>query len=211
MNLKTKKRIGFVLAGLLLFSNGAFAKNIGQYGQVFQVDEEDIRQIIMKRLESMQKSGSLLHVQREIEQRIAAHTIRPKPLTLTTTSKPKTFRIDPTVTVSHDLWTPDGLLIAKAGLRINPFERVHFSKTLFFFNADDARQVAWVKKHYADFNHVKFILTGGDVRVAAELFGRIYFDVNGLISTKLHIKHVPSIVNQDGLYWQVREIGVFDE
>jgi conjugal transfer pilus assembly protein TraW len=211
MNLKTKKGIGFVLAGLLLFSNAASAKNIGQYGQVFQVDEEDIRQIIMKRLESMQQSDSLLHVQHEIEQRIAAHTIRPKPLTLTTTSKPKTFRIDPTVTISHDIWTPDGLLIAKGGLRINPFERIHYLKTLFFFNADDTRQVAWVKKHYADFNHVKFILTGGDVRVAAELFGRIYFDVNGLISTKLHIKHVPSIVNQDGLYWQVREVGVFDE
>jgi len=211
MNLKTKKGVIFMLAGLVLFCNGTSAKNIGQYGQIFQVAEEDIRQIIMKRLESMQHSGELLHVQREIEQRIAAHTIRPKPLTLTTTSNPRTFRIDPTVTVSHDLWTPDGLLIAKAGLRINPFERVHFSKTLFFFNADDKKQVAWVKKHYADYNHVKFILTGGDVRVAAELFGRIYFDINGLISTRLHVKHVPSIVNQDGLNWQVREIGVFDE
>lgn len=211
MKLKTKKGIGFVLAGLLLFCQGAFAKNIGQYGQVFQVNEEDIRQIIMKRLESMQQSGELTYVQREIEQRVAEHTIRPKPLTLTTTSKPKTFYIDPTVIVSQNLWTPNGLLIAKEGTRINPFERIHYLKTLFFFNADDTRQVAWVKKHYTDYNHVKFILTGGDVRVAAELFGRIYFDVNGLISTKLHIKHVPSIVNQEGLNWQVREIGVFDE
>lgn len=211
MNLKTKNGVGFVLAGLLLFSNGASAKNIGQYGQVFQVDEEDIRQLIMKRLESMQKSGELANVQHGIEQRVAEHTIRPKPLTLTTTGNPQTFRIDPTVTISHDLWTPDGLLIAKAGMRINPLERIHFSKTLFFFNADDARQVAWVKKNYGDYNHVKFILTGGDVRFAAEQFGRIYFDVKGLISTKLHLKHVPSIVNQEGLHWKIREIGVFDE
>ncbi|HHF0526730.1 TPA: type-F conjugative transfer system protein TraW, partial [Legionella anisa] len=109
------------------------------------------------------------------------------------------------------LWAPGGLLIAKKGTRINPFERVHYLKTLIFFNADDAKQVAWVKKHYTDYNHVKFILTGGDVRVAAEQFGRIYFDVNGLISTKLHLKHVPSVVNQLSLYWQVKEIGVFDE
>ncbi len=200
-----------MLAGLMLLCQGTSAKNIGQYGQVFQVAEEDIRQIIMKRLEAMQQSGELVHLQREVEQRIAAHTIRPRPLTLSTTSTPETFRIDPTVTVSHDLWAPGGLLIAKKGTRINPFERVHYLKTLIFFNADDAKQVAWVKKHYTDYNHVKFILTGGDVRVAAEQFGRIYFDVNGLISTKLHLKHVPSVVNQLSLYWQVKEIGVFDE
>lgn len=209
MNLKRK--VGLILAGLLLCFYGVSAKNIGQYGQVFPVVEEDIRHIIMKRLQSMKHSGELAQVQRTIEQRVAEHTIRPKPLPFTTTSNPSTFRIDPTVTVSQDIWAPGGLLIAKAGQRINPFERIHFLKTLIFFNADDARQVAWVKQHYADYHHVKFILTGGDVRVAAEQFGRIYFDINGLIATKLHIKHVPSIVTQDGLHWQVKEIGVFHE
>lgn len=200
-----------MLAGLILILNTAFAKNVGQYGQVFPVIEEDIRQLIMRRLNLMQENGSLEQVQRDLEQKAAHRAMRPKPLTLSTTNTPKTFRVDPTVTVSHDLWLPNGLLIAKAGMRINPFEQVHFSKTLFFFNADDKRQVVWVKQHYADFNHVKFILTGGDIRDGAKLFGKIYFDVDGLISTKLHIQHVPSVVKQEGLYWQIKEIGVDDD
>ena len=203
-------RKSFILAGLILLLNTVFAKNVGQYGQVFPVIEEDIRQLIMRRLNLMQENGELAQVQRDLEQKAAHRAMRPKPLPFSPTITPKTFRVDPTVTVSQDLWLPNGSLIAKAGMRINPFEHIQFSKTLFFFNADDSRQVAWVKKHYTDFNHVKFILTGGDVRKGAKLFGRIYFDVDGLISTRLHIQHVPSIVNQEGLYWQIKEIGVDD-
>ena len=207
MKTNGKGFLRFILMGLGLILQTSHAKNLGHYGQVFPVIEEDIRQVIMKRLNAMQDNGELLRHQRDIEQRVAEHIIRPKPLTLTPTNTPKTFRIDPTVLVSHDVWTPNLTQVAKAGTRINPFQHIKFSKTLFFFNADDAKQIAWVKKHYSDYEHVKFILTGGDIRQAAELFGRIYFDVNGLITSQLHIRHVPSVVNQDGIFWKVREIG----
>ncbi|HCL6941375.1 TPA: type-F conjugative transfer system protein TraW [Legionella pneumophila] len=209
---RTNKRFLALILGLaFLLEPVSHAKNIGQYGQTFPVREEDIRKVIMNKLNALQQSGDLEHVQRDLERKAARQAMRPHPLALSTTRKPKTFRISPAVTVSHDIWTPDGYLIAKAGTRINPFERVRFLKTLIFFNADDARQVAWVKKHYTDFKHVKFILTGGDVRVAAELFGRIYFDVNGTISSRLQLQHVPSIVSQVDLDWQIKEIGVNDE
>lgn len=211
MRLKAKSVIGFILIGLSLHLPVSYAKNIGQYGQVFPVIEEDLRQVIMKRLDAMQQSGELAEHQRTIDKRVAEHIIRPKPLELTTTKTPKTFRIDPTVLVSHDVWMPNGTLVAQKGMPINPFNHIKFSKTLFFFNADDANQVAWVSKHYSDYAHVKFILTGGDIREAATRFGRIYFDLNGLITSRLQIKHVPSVVNQDGLFWKVIEIGVHDE
>lgn len=86
----------------------------------------------MNKLYALQQSGDLEHVQRDLEQKAARQAMRPNPLALSTTRKPKTFRISPAVTVSHDVWTPDGHLIAKAGTRINPFERVHFLKTLIF-------------------------------------------------------------------------------
>jgi conjugal transfer pilus assembly protein TraW len=211
MRVSTNKVLGLILMGLCLHLPVSHAKNIGQYGQVFPVIEEDLRQVIMKRLKKMEQSGELSRHQSDIDRRVAEHIIRPNPLKLAPTKKPKTFRIDPTALVSHDVWAPDGTLVARRGTSINPFSHIKFSKTLFFFNADDAHQVAWVKKHYRDYGHVKFILTGGDIREASELFGRIYFDLNGLITTQLHIRHVPSVVNQDGLYWKVEEIGVNDE
>lgn len=211
MKFKAHGMLVLICIGLCLNCSVISAKNIGQYGQVFPVIEEDLRQVILKRLKSMQKTGELETHQRLVEQRVAEHIIRPNPLMLTTIKKPRTFRIDPTIIVSNDLWTPDGTLIARKGTPLNPFNHIKFSKTLIFFDADDANQVAWVKKHYSDYSHVKFILTGGDIREASERFGRIYFDLNGLITSQLHIKHVPSVVNQDGLNWKVTEIGVDDE
>lgn len=209
--LKPKGRFGFILLGVCLHLSITSAKNVGQYGQVFPVIEEDLRLVIMKRLNAMQQSGELTRHQHIIEQRVAEHIIRPKPLMLATTKTPTVFHIDPTVLVSHDVWTADGVLVARKGTPINPFNHIKFSKTLFFFNADDTHQVAWVQKHYRDYEYVKFILTSGDIRETSELFGRVYFDLDGLITSQLHIRHVPSVVNQDGLFWKVREIGVHDE
>lgn len=199
-----------LLLGLASLSFGVQAKNIGTFGQVFPVIEEDIRQVIMKRLQHMQQTGEMAHLQKTLDERVALHITRPKPLSLTTTTTPKSFHVDPSITVNHDIYAPNGLLVAKAGMTLNPFDHVHFSKTLIFFNGDDVKQVDWVMAHYQTFKQVKFILTGGDIRDAANRFGRIYFDVDGRLSTKLNIQHVPTVVHQDGRFWQVSEIGVFD-
>ena len=186
------------------------AENIGNYGQVFVVEEEDIRDHIMRRLKTMEASGELARRQREVTARVAAHIIRPTPLNLPTTTTPIRFTVDPTQRVSHDVFGPNGLLIAKKGTLINPFEHVTFTKTLFFIDGDSPRQVAWAKTHYKEYAYVKFILTGGDVRKASRQFGRVYFDIGARLTKTLQITHVPSVVNQDGRVWAVREIGVND-
>lgn len=199
------------MAALLLIASTGCAENLGNYGDVFPVIEEDIRKVIMSRLQKMKASGELIRHQRDLTNRTAEHVIRPKPLGLMPTNTPETYRVDPSVMVTKDVYTEEGVLLAKAGTRLNPFKHVPFTKALFFFNGDDRKQVAWVKKHYQDYNHVKFILTGGDIRDAAEIFGRIYFDQGGTISQRLEIRHVPAVVVQDGLFWKVTETGMNDE
>lgn len=200
-------KVGLIL--MLIFLSGlSVAANLGNYGEVFPVIEEDIRKVIMGRLQSLQKSGELDRLQTEVQERVAEHIIRPKPLLLPTTLSPTSYYIDPTITVTKDIWAPNGLQVAKAGTRFNPFDVVTFSKTLFFFNADDKHQLDWVKKHYQDYAHVKFILTGGDIREAAQALGRIYFDLDGRLTKLLNIQHVPSVVNQAGRRWKIQEIGV---
>lgn len=199
-----------LVVGLGLMANVSFSSNLGHYGQVFPVLEEDIRQVIMRRLHLMEVSGELERREHEVQARVSEHIVRPTPLNLPTTTAPKTFHVDPTVLVNHDIWTTEGVQVAKAGTKLNPFDAVKFSKTLFFFDADDKKQVAWVKKHYQDYSHVKFILTGGDIRDAADTFGRIYFDLGGRLASLLKLKHVPSVVNQDGRLWKIQEVGAND-
>ncbi len=195
---------GVVLYGVL---SPLLAQNLGNYGEVFPVIEEDIRQTIMRKLHEMERTGELQQHQKEVIARVSTHVRRPKPVNLATTSTPSTFEIDPSIVVNQDIVTPDGALVASAGMHLNPFEQVSFSKTLFFFNADDLKQMNWVKKHYQDYHHVVFILTGGDVKDTSSVFGAVYFDLEGRLSSYFHLKHVPSIVNQKGMVWKVQEIG----
>ncbi len=204
-----KSKVVVLLFGLGL-SQAVTAKNLGNYGQVFPIAEEDIRTLIMRRLQWMEKTGELAQAQKEIQARVSAHVVRPTPLNLPTTNHPKRFQVDPTVIVNHDIFTPEGILIAQQGAHINPFEHVAFRKNLVFLNADDKAQVVWAKTHHQDYGRVKWILTRGDVSKAAEIFGRVYFDIGGKLSKQLHIQHVPSVVNQAGRVWVIQEVGVHD-
>ena len=188
----------------------SIAQNMGNYGQIFPVIEDDMREHILHRLKKMEGSGELLVHQQAIEKRLNERVIRPTPLHLKTTIESKRFTIDPTQWVSQDIIAPNGVLVAKAGTKLNPLEHVHFKKTLFFFNGDDAKQVAWVALHYKDYQQVKFILTGGDILEAANQFGRIYFDIGGRLAHTFHLTHVPSVVHQENTLWVVQEIGVND-
>ncbi|HAT7956498.1 TPA: type-F conjugative transfer system protein TraW [Legionella pneumophila] len=201
-----KKVAGLITAFLM---NGApvYAKNLGNYGQLFPVIEQDIRQVIMTKLYRLEQTGAMKQHQQHMVARVEEHVRRPKPLHLSTTITPKTHELDPSIVVNQTLYTHDGTLIAKKGAHLNPFERLSFSKTLFFFDADDPKQLSWVKAHYKHFEQVKFILTGGDVKEASDVLGSVYFDLEGRLSRYFHLKHVPSVVTQKGLVWRIQEIG----
>ncbi|WP_131744523.1 type-F conjugative transfer system protein TraW [Legionella bozemanae] len=201
------KKVASLIAALLMNGAPVYAKNLGNYGQLFPVIEQDIRQVIMAKLHRLEQTGALKEHQQRMVARVEEHVRRPKPLHLPTTTTPKTHELDPSIVVNQTLYTHDGTMIAKKGTHLNPFERVSFSKTLFFFNADDPKQLAWAKAHYKHFDQVKFILTGGDVKEASEVLGSVYFDLEGRLSRYFHLKHVPSVVSQKGLVWRIQEIG----
>lgn len=194
----------------VFLSQAITAQDLGNYGKVFDVQERDIREVILARLNHMKSSGRLDALEKKLQEDMAKRIIRPKPVLLTTTRNPKAYYVNPEVVVNEDITTPDGLSIAKKGSYINPFDYVTYRKTLFFFDADDAAQRAWVKKHYKDYEFVKFILTKGDIVDASEDIGRIYFDMGGKLSRYYHLKHVPAVIVQNKKQWKIQEIGVGD-
>ncbi len=53
---------------------------------------------------------------------------------------------DPTMRLSNDITTDEGLVVARAGTSVNPLDTVTMTKTLvFFFKGSDPEQVAAVK------------------------------------------------------------------
>jgi len=209
MSIKKTIRIFFIaIVGFIVST--AFAKNLGVWGAVFPVVEQDIKEFIYERINQMQQSGEFKKLKEKFIRNVKDHALRPAPvLGLTVTKKPKTFYYDPTYVLTQNIEDEKGGIIAKAGTTINPLGTIRLHGVMFFLDADDKRQIKWALENGKKYDYVRHILVRGNIKDAGRVLNdRIYFDQNGLITKQLGIKHIPCIVKQEGKKLQIQEFGL---
>jgi len=209
MNSNTIKRV-YNVALIILVHSSVFAKDLGVYGETFPIEEKDFKEVIFEKLHLMQQNGEMDKLKEKFIRDVKAHAIRPSSVRgLTTTQMPQTFYYDPTYTAKENITDEKGKIIIKAGTKANPLDTVTLRSAMLFFNADDSRQINWVKQEIKKHNLVKIILVQGNVKKTSELLNeRIYFDQAGSISQKLGIKHIPCVVTQAGRRLEIKEINI---
>lgn len=200
-------RLSAYLLIVLAIPLSAHATIFQPEGETYSIAEPDFRSFIQERLTVFKTSGAFKKFKTEAIERVKKSVQRPKPLPLTTITQGYQYVVSPEIVVNKDIRLPSGQLIAAQGTRINPMNYVEFNKALIFFNADDETQLRWIAHHLNDYPQAKLILTGGDVSLAAERLGRIYFDQKGHLTHRLAIKHVPAIATQKETQWQIVIIG----
>lgn len=188
----------------------ACADDLGVIGPVYPIAEPNFLEWIVARLHEKEVSGELQRLQDAARQRAIERVNNPPPLAgITASDQARTFYFDPTVTLSRNLFTPDGQLLFAAGTRKNPLEVVSLSKLLLFFDARDTGQVARARA-LIDFyrGRVKPILTGGSYMKLMQAWRiPVYYDQSGTLTRRLGIAHVPAIVSQEGLRLRIDELG----
>ena len=55
--------------------------------------------------------------------------------------------LDPAITVARDIRTADGALIAAAGTRVNPLDRIGLTRDLLFVDGRREAEIAWALDH----------------------------------------------------------------
>lgn len=205
-----KPRLITSLILLICAISTSYAQNLGVWGAVFPVVEQDIREFIYERLNQMQQNGELEKLKGKFIKNVKEHTLRPTPVAgLTTTEQPKTFYYDTTYVLNKTIEDDKGNVIAKAGTTINPLDTITLHGVMFFLDADDKRQTKWALENVKKYDYVRHILVRGNIKTAGEsLKDRIYFDQYGLITKQLGIKHIPSVVKQEGKRLQIQEVGL---
>ena len=197
--------IFFLILSFPLFTYSLDLKN---YGAVFPVTEIDLKELIYSKLKLLEDKQELKKHQRLINLQIKKNILHPKNLNLFPTLTPKTYYVDPSLIIQQDILSANGNILAHRGEKINPFSYVNYHKILVFFDGDDPSQVSWVlKKSFSSLNY-KLILTGGNIKVLSEKLNRIYFDQNKFLATKFKLEHVPAIVKQVNLKWQIQECNI---
>ncbi len=195
-----------MILALLLFSLVLFAaegENLGVFGEVFEIEEDDLLEHIFLKLNDMERRGELNKAKLDSEERIRQMIQRPNAIQgISNTTQRKEYVFDPTITVTRDIAGKDGKIFARRGEKFNPLDQIIAMKPLLFIDGDNKGQVKWVKAKLKDkkiANHElgKIILVNGaPLNLREELQREVFFDQYGVLTRKLGIEHVPAIVFQ---------------
>ena len=179
------------------------AQDFGIQGHTFPIIEENILQVIEARLQKI----DLNKLNKELQYKTEKYVENPPSVKGITKAKAQDKKVryyDPTYINPEDIFDHNGLLIAHKGMKVNPLEFTSLTQPLIFIDGDDAEQVSYA----LSLETAKIILVKGSPLKLQRAHKRwIYFDQAGVITTKLGITEVPSLVEQEGLALKISVMG----
>lgn len=200
-----------LLVWLTLCGSALEAKDLGEYGSVYNILEQDALDWIMQRLNQLQTSGELDRQKTQMQEKVKQKVLRPPPVKgLKRTTQPRTFIHDISVVVDNDIVDAKGKVIHRKGTRVNPLDFIHSSKAMLFLDGDDPEQLQWALNEHAHRGDlVKLVLINGPVMELMERTQvRFYFDQEGKLVKRFRIEQIPAIVEQKGNQLQVAEVKI---
>ena len=185
------------------------AKDLGVRGATWPVAEPDLLAQIESRLLEMQRSGELALLQEEartnarrtLEEPDAAPGIAPA-------TRERSRLWDPAITVARDIRAADGVLIAAAGTRVNPLERMTLARDLLFVDGRREAEIAWALAHDRPAKIV--LLAGRPLELMRRHRRPFFFDQGGRLAARFGLRFTPSLVEQAGPRLRITEIPVED-
>jgi len=206
---------------LQVIPHSACAKEFGKRAVSFEILEEDLIQMIKRKLGE-------LDMEKEKKKMIKIATDRvenpPAVQGIIRAEENREFWYDPTYVLKEDAVLPCGKIMHKAGTTVNPLDHMDLNRRLFFIDSRDAAQVEWLKENLHVFMKDQMpiiqdriiLVAGSPGKFKKELNGEpnpraahkheVYFDQTGELTTKFGIKAVPAVMEQDGRFMKINEI-----
>lgn len=198
---------------LMMLSCGiATAADLGKHGQVYKIEEKNALDAIYEKLAKMEKTGELAQKKKEAIDRSMHSAKNPKPVKgiILSAQKKRVFMFDPSMTLSENIVTDEGQLIAPAGTTVNPLDTITMSKSLVFFDGNNQDQVKAVENllKVHDRKITPVLVNGTWLELTKKWKRQVYFDQDGYLTTRFGIKAVPAVVRQKGKALEVSETPV---
>jgi conjugal transfer pilus assembly protein TraW len=183
----------------------SWAQDLGVQGNTYQIKEKDAIDTMKRTVGDRLANGGKEKIIKGAQDRyLATLENAPTPPGITVVKRPSVRFVDLTYTVPDPIKDNNGVTIVPAGMKINPLKIRPLTKRVFFIDAGNAAQLAYVKANAA--KNDKVIALAGPVLKAADVLKRhVYMDVNGL-AAKMKVKAIPSIASQVGLELKIEEV-----
>ena len=176
----------------------AKAVDFGVMGEVFPINEQNLIEVIMQRLQKLQADGKLEVYQQQIQDRAKKGIERPNPVKdVVHTQTPRSYTFDPSIVVSKDLKDQNGNVFYKKGAKVNPLTIRPMTKPLLLIDGDETDHLTWAFKMLKTYPLAKIIFVkGAPLKIMKEIGLTVYFDQQGVICNRFGIKQVPALIMQ---------------
>ena len=205
MRVGVKNRRLAVLTFVFLVATSAqvFAgteKDLGTVGTVYPIAEPD--------LTAEMRAYAQAHTPSLEQQRKAIEHYQPRDLRkLPKATRDRTFDVDMTYTLTHDMTDGKGKILYPKGYTFNPLKYVNFTGGLVIIDGSDPRQVEWFKKSpYFPNKLAILLLSDGYASQLNKTLNRPVYYLTGQIADRFRLAAVPSIVVRKGDVMSVREV-----
>lgn len=205
------RHIIFLLVLSLHINNYVMAKDYGVHGNIFLIKEEDFLEFIKNTLKIMEKNGTLKKIEENSIKNLKEKVNRPEPVkNLKYAKKYRKYYYDPSITLQQDYMDHRGVIFAKKGTKINPFNNkiIKWRNNLIFIDGDSKEHIKWALENYKKYNgNVKIILTNGPIlKLINQLNLKLYFDQGGALTSKFMIENIPAIITREGDKLSIEEV-----
>ncbi|MDB2550472.1 type-F conjugative transfer system protein TraW [Rickettsiales bacterium] len=198
---------------LVILPNVTFAKDFGSVVNSYDISEKDALEMIKDKLSQMQESGKIKELQKKWQENSIKSANRPKDATNIIKKREKTFirYYDPSITVTQDIKDHNGVIFAKKGTNINPFDKLPFNyqPIMIFIDGDDKDQINYAINLHEQNNQLKIILIRGNIiNLIKDKKIRIFFDQNGSLTDKFNLQYFPSLITREGKLLKITELAL---
>lgn len=210
------KLAGLIVLMLLVVhtsSSNAIAKEFGVHGEIFDIEEKDMLEVIHDRLNKLEKSGDLDKHYKSLRDKATNYVERPEVVkNINNTKSGRTWDFDPTYRVHKNILDHKGNILHMAGTLVNPLDTVPLPYNLLFIDGDNLNQLHFaIHSSMTAIKPLKIILVkGSPMELMKNKKIRFYFDQKGTLTKTLGIKQVPALVEQKETVLKISEIVVAD-
>ncbi|HCU06421.1 MAG TPA: hypothetical protein DIC42_02405 [Holosporales bacterium] len=184
---------------------GSESIDLGTFGPVFSVEEDNMIAALKRKLQLLEEAGKLEALKEQWKQKIKERFKRPQAVAgISTTVEARSFHHDPTLIIAHDIQTPKGDYLARKGDKLNPLLVMKPEKGFLFINGDDVDQIEFSKQHLETFDVV--LVAGSPLDAETQLNVPVFFDQGGFLTTHYGIKQVPALLSVDHNLLLIREV-----
>ena len=193
---------------LILCCSSTYAKDLGQHGTVYPVIEDNLLDVMVQRVDHMQKTGELRMRQNEMIAGVEKQVSQPSPvLGLSPSEKDRVSYIELSTILEKPITDKNGKILIAKGTRINPLDLIDFTSSLYFINGNDNKQVEWALSEGGE-NAIILLIDGSVLDLMKKYDAKFYFDQEGTLVKKLGIKQIPAKVEPFGDMLKVHEVHI---